>query len=275
MNQVKVFVLLAGLTGLFGTVGFLVAGRMGMILALGLATVMNVVAFFRSAKMVLRAYQARVVSESEAPELYRIVDRLRQRAGLPMPTIAIAPHSQPNAFATGRNADNAVVCVTEGLMRLVDQDELEGVLAHELGHIQNRDMLLQTVSASIAGAIGNLSSFAMVGGQRRRGGSLLGLVFMVVGPIGAMILQFAISRQREFEADRAGAEISRKPLALASALTKLASAAQRVPMRIPPSVAALAVVNPLAAFGGVTKLFATHPSTAERVRRLEALAAEM
>ena len=272
MSSLKVFVLMAGLTALFGVVGQALGGSQGMWMALGLAAVMNFVAYFGSAQAVLKAYQARVVRPDEAPELYATVDRLRQRAGLPMPTVAIAPHEQPNAFATGRNPENAVVCATQGLLDLVDQDELEGVLGHELGHVKNRDMLLQTVSATLAGAITNLARFGMY--APRRSGRAMGPLAALLAPFAAMVLQFAISRSREFKADEAGAEISGKPLALASALEKLEASARRVPMQIPPSVAPLAQVNPLAAFGGkLPRLFATHPSTAERVERLRAIAA--
>jgi heat shock protein HtpX len=274
VGNLKVFVLMAGLTALFGVVGQALGGSQGMWLALGLAAVMNFVAYFGSAKAVLKAYRARVVGPNEAPELHATIDRLRQRAGLPMPTVAIAPHEQPNAFATGRNPDNAVVCATQGLLDLVDQDELEGVLGHELGHVRNRDMLLQTVSATLAGAITNLARFGMY--APRRSGRAMGPLAALLAPLAAMVLQFAISRSREFKADEAGAEISGKPLALASALEKLEASARRVPMHIPPSVAPLAQVNPLAAFGGrLPRLFATHPSTAERVERLRAVATRM
>jgi heat shock protein HtpX len=203
-----------------------------------------------------------------------MVDRLRQRAGLPMPTVAIAPHAQANAFATGRNPEHAVVCVTEGLMRLVNQDELEGVIAHELAHIKNRDMLLQTVTATMAGAISNLAWFGMfMGGRDDEGGSPFGgLLMVILAPIAASLVQMAISRQREFKADRVGAEISGKPLALAGALQKLEATARRIPMDVAPAAAPLAQVNPLAAHGGgLMKLFSTHPPTEERVAALKAL----
>ena len=275
MGNARVFLLMAGMTALFGVVGRSLGGSQGTWLALGLAAVMNLVAWFGSAGAALRAYQARVVSPAEAPELHAIVDRLRQRAGLPMPAVAIAPHRQPNAFATGRNPGNAVVCVTQGLLGLVNEDELEGVLAHELGHVKNRDMLLQTVSATLAGAITNLARFGMVA-PPRDGGRALGPIATLLAPLAAMVLQFAISRTREFKADATGAEISGKPLALASALQKLEASARQVPMPIPPAMAPLAQVDPLAAFGGgITRLFATHPSTAERVERLKAIAARM
>jgi heat shock protein HtpX len=275
MNNVKVFMLLGGLVALFGIVGAAIGGQGGMLIALAIAAAMSFAMYFNSAKTALRAYRAQVVTREQAPELYDLVDHLRQRAGLPMPTLAVAPHAQPNAFATGRNPDDAVVCVTEGLMKLVDRDELEGVIAHELGHIRNRDMLLQTISATMAGAITNLARFGMVSAGRNRQSGALGPLAAVLAPVGAMIIQFAISRSREFKADAAGAEISGKPLALASALGKLQTAAQRIPMQVSPAMAPLAQVNPLAALsGGVASLFSTHPPTAERVARLEALARE-
>jgi heat shock protein HtpX len=203
-----------------------------------------------------------------------MVDRLRQAADLPMPVVAIAPHDQPNAFATGRSPSRAVVCVTEGLLKVVDQNEIEGVLAHELAHIKNRDMLLSTVAATMAGAISHLAYLAMfIGGRDDDGGNPIGaLLMLIVAPIAAAIIQLAISRQREFEADRVGALISGKPRALASALLKLDAYAKRIPMRVDPAAAPLAQVNPLAAQGGgLLKLFSTHPPTAERVAKLEAM----
>ena len=273
MSNIKVFVLLAGMAALFGVVGGMIGGQQGMLLALAISAVMSFVMYFNSGKMALRAYRAQVVTREQAPDLYDMVDRLRQRAGLPMPRVAIAPHQQPNAFATGRNAENAVVCVTEGLMQLVNRDEAEGVIAHELGHIRNRDMLLQTISATMAGAITNLARFGMVANSGGRRGSPLAPLAALMAPVAAMIIQFAISRSREFKADAAGAEISGKPLALASALEKLQTAARRIPMPIAPSMAPLAQVNPLSAFqGGIASLFSTHPPTAERVARLKQIA---
>jgi heat shock protein HtpX len=204
-----------------------------------------------------------------------MVDRLRQRAGLPMPVVAVAPHEQPNAFATGRSPAHAVVCVTAGLIRAVSRQELEGVIAHELAHIKNRDMLLQTITATFAGAIGFLAHFGwLLGGSRDRGGHpAAALLVMIVAPIAAMLIQFAISRQREFKADAVGAEICGQPLALAGALRKLDAAARRIPMQVAPAAAPLAQVNPLAAHrGGMTRLFSTHPPTEDRVARLETLA---
>ncbi|HWJ23764.1 MAG TPA: zinc metalloprotease HtpX [Gemmatimonadaceae bacterium] len=278
MNNVKVFVLMAGLTALFVALGGMIGGSSGMTIALVMAGVMNFVMYYASSSMVLRMYGARVVDASQAPELYAIVDRLRQRAGLPMPTVAIAPHEQPNAFATGRNPEHAVVCVTEGILRLVSREELEGVLAHELAHVKNHDMLLQTVAATMAGAISNVAHFGLwFGGGRdddgNGGNPIAALALALLAPIAAMLIQFAISRQREFKADAVGAEISGQPLALAGALEKLDAAAHRIPMHVSPAVAPLAQVDPLAAYGrrGITSLFSTHPPTEERVERLRAM----
>jgi heat shock protein HtpX len=273
MNNAKVFVLLAGMTALFGVVGYVLGGQGGMLIALLVAGVMNFIMYFTSSRAVLHAYKAGTLSPEEASGLYATVDKLRQRAGLPMPTAAIAPHAQPNAFATGRNPQHAVVCVTEGLLQLVNQDELQGVLAHELGHVKNRDMLLQTLSATMAGAISNLARFGLYSPTaRNERSSPLGPLLALLAPVAAMIIQFAISRQREFKADATGAMISGKPLALASALEKLQQSAQRIPMDVSPAVAPLAQVNPPSAFKGLSKLFSTHPSTEERVARLRAMA---
>jgi heat shock protein HtpX len=274
MNNVKVFMLMAGLTALLGAMGGYAGGQSGLVLALLFAGGMNVFMYWNSSKMVLRAYHARLVTPAEAPELHEMVDRLRQRAGLPMPTLAVAPHEQPNAFATGRNEEHAVVCVTEGLMRLVDRNELEGVIAHELAHIKNRDMLLQTITATMAGAISSLAYLAyFFGGRDGDRNPFAGLAMLILGPLAAALIQMAISRQREFKADAVGAEISGRPVALAGALQKLDAYAKRIPMQVAPAAAPLAQVNPLAAHGGgIDRLFSTHPSTAERVERLHALA---
>jgi heat shock protein HtpX len=278
MNNLKVFMLMAGLTGLLVAIGGAIGGQTFAVGALALAAVMNFAMYWGSSSMVLRAYGARTVGPEEAPELYAMVDRLRQRAGLPMPTLAIAPHQQPNAFATGRSPAHAVVCVTEGILRLVSRDELEGVLAHELAHIRNRDMLLQTIGATMAGAISGIAQLGFFFGGRsddEESNPLAVLAMMLLAPLAAAVIQMAISRQREFKADAVGAEISGRPLALASALVKLESAAHRIPMHVAPAVAPLAQVNPLAAFGGggLTKLFSTHPPTAERVAALQEIAA--
>ena len=279
MNNVKVFLLMAGLTALVGVAGGALGGQNGMMIALLFAAGMNVFMYWNSASMVLRSYRAQVVDRSQAPDLYEMVDRLRQRAGLPMPTVAIAPHDQPNAFATGRDPEHAVVCVTSGLLQLMDREELEGVIAHELAHIKNRDMLLQTMTATMAGAISSLAQMAqwgmLFGGRddEERGNPAAALVMMIVAPIAAMLIQFAISRQREFKADAVGAEIHGRAGGLARALRKLDAYAQRIPMDVAPAVAPLAQVNPLAAHGGgLSSLFSTHPSTEERVARLMARA---
>jgi heat shock protein HtpX len=272
-GTLKVFVLMAGLTALFVAVGGALGGRGGMLVAFAIAAVMNLLAYFNSAKTALRAYRAQVVSAEQAPELYAMVDRLRQRAGLPMPTLAVAPHPQPNAFATGRNPENAVVCVTEGILKTLDPSELEGVLAHELAHVKNGDMLLQTVSATLAGAVGMVSRLGLIA-PGRDGRRRPNPIALLLAPLAAMALQFAISRTREFKADAIGAEISGRPLELASALGKIDAVARRVPMAIPPNVAPLAQVDPLqAAGGGITRWFSTHPPVAERIARLQAIAA--
>jgi heat shock protein HtpX len=276
MNNVRTFVLMAGLMGLFLLAGQLLGGTSGLLFALVLGGAMNFFMYFFSDRMVLRMYRASVVTEAEAPELYAMVNRLRQRAGLPMPKIAIAPHEQPNAFATGRNPGHAVVAVTSGILKSMPPEELEGVLAHELAHVKNRDMLTSTIAATMAGAISNLPYLLMFGGGRDddNGNPVGQVALMLLGPIAAMLIQFAISRQREFEADRVGAEIAGRPLPLARALRRLDTMAHQIPMRVAPAAAPLAQVNPLAAYGGgLGRLFSTHPPTAERVARLEALAA--
>ncbi len=277
MNNVKTMVLMAGLMGLFLLAGQLLGGSQGLVLALVLGSAFNLVMYYFSDRLVLRMYGARVVTEAEAPELYRMVDRLRQRAGLPMPAVAVAPHEQPNAFATGRSPEHAVVAVTTGILKSMPQDELEGVIAHELAHVKNRDMLITTIAAGMAGAISNLPYLIMFGGGRDSddGGHPVGqLGLLLLAPIGAMLIQFAVSRQREFEADRVGAEILGKPLPLANALRRLDAMAQRIPMEVAPAAAPLAQVNPLAARrGGMLRMFSTHPPTEERVARLEAMAA--
>ncbi len=275
MNNVKTFVLMAGLFGLFLLVGQLLGGSSGLVIAMAFGSLFNFIMYFFSDRLVLKMYGAHVVTAQEAPELYAMVDRLRQKAGLPMPTVAVAPQEQPNAFATGRNPDHAVVAVTTGILKYMPQAELEGVIAHELAHIKNRDMLIATVAAGIAGALSNLPYLLMFGGGRddEGGHPLAQIALILLAPLGAMLIQFAVSRQREFEADRVGALILGRPTPLANALIRLDDFAHNIPMHVPPAVAPLAQVNPLAATGGVVgKMFSTHPPTAERVARLEAMA---
>jgi heat shock protein HtpX len=271
MNNVKTFVLMAGLLGLFVLAGQLIGGSSGLLAALVIGSVFNFVMYFFSDRLVLRMYGAKVIDAQQAPELYAMVDRLRQRAGLPMPKVAVAPHEQPNAFATGRSPSHAVVAVTTGILKYVPQEELEGVIAHELAHVKNRDMLITTVAAGIAGALSNLPYLLMFGGGRDddSGHPVAQLGLLLLAPIGAMLIQFAVSRQREFEADRVGALILGRPEPLAHALVRLDSLSHQIPMQVAPAAAPLAQVNPLAYHGGgLAKLFSTHPPTAERVARL-------
>ncbi len=279
MQTMKVFLLMAGLTALLVVLGGAIGGQSGALLFFAFAAVMNFGMYWFSDRMVLRMYKAKVVGAEEAPGLYRMVDELRQRAGLPMPTVAIAPSKQPNAFATGRNPEHAVVCCTQGILELIDREEIEGVLAHELAHIKHRHMLVGTVAATMAGAIamiGRIAQWGAIFGGRDggRGNMFTVLAMAIVAPIAAMIIQFAISRQNEFQADRTGAEISGHPAGLASALRKLEQGARQIPMDVNPAAAQLAIVNPLSGSrgGGITKLFSTHPSTDERVERLRELA---
>jgi heat shock protein HtpX len=271
-NNLKTFVLLAGLLAAFLVLGDLLGGTQGMLMALAFGSLFNFVMYYFSDRLVLAMYRARPIAREEAPDLYDMVDRLRQRAGLPMPTVAIAEQEQPNAFATGRNPHHAVVCVTQGLIRSMPREEVEAVVAHELAHVKNRDMLIMTVAAGLAAAIGFLPRLLLFGGGRRDhhgGNPMLGLALMLLAPIAAMIVQMAISRRREFEADRVGAEIVGRPEPLASALQRLDAMAKRVPMDVVPAAAPLAQVNPLAAHGGgMAALFSTHPPTAQRVAAL-------
>src|SRR3954464_4858600 len=258
MNNVKAFVLMAGLLGLFVLVGQMIGGSSGLVAALVIGSLFNFVMYFFSDRLVLKMYGAQVVTAQDAPELYAMVDRLRQKAGLPMPKVAVAPHEQPNAFATGRSPEHAVVAVTTGILKYVPQEELEGVIAHELAHVKNRDMLISTIAAGIAGVLSNLPYLLLFGGGRddEGGHPYAQLALVLLAPIGAMLIQFAISRQREFEADRVGAEILGRPLPLANALRRLDALSHRIPMQVAPAVAPLAQVNPLAASGGgFVKLF--------------------
>jgi heat shock protein HtpX len=277
MQMMKVFMLMAGMTALFVVIGGAWQGQSGMVIFFIIAALMNFGMYWFSDRMVLRMYKARIVGPDDAPELYAMVDRLRQKAGLPMPTIAIAPSQQPNAFATGRNAKNAVVCATAGIMQLIDRDELEGVMAHELAHIKHRHMLVGTIAATMAGAIAMVANVikwgAIFGGGRNNeggGNPFAAIALAIVAPIAAMVIQFAISRQNEFQADRTAALISGRPEKLSSALRKLEAYAHRIPMEVNPAAAQLAIVNPFAGARAM-RLFSTHPATEDRVARLEAL----
>jgi heat shock protein HtpX len=282
MSYFRTAILLAGLTALFMGIGFLIGGQTGMIIALLFAGGMNLFAYWNSDKAVLRMYGAREVDARSAPELYDTVRKLAYEAALPMPKVYIMENAQPNAFATGRNPQNAAVAVTTGLMQTVTREELAGVVAHELAHIKHHDTLLMTVTATIAGAISMLANFAMfTGGGRGNSnggvGMIGGLALMILGPMAAGLVQMAISRTREFEADRGGAEISGQPLALASALQKIAGAAHRIPNMAAernPASAHLFIVNPLSGLR-LDKLFSTHPAVEDRVARLEALSKAM
>jgi heat shock protein HtpX len=271
----KVFGMMAGLTALLVVFGGYFGGQNGAVLVFILAAAMNFGMYWFSDSVVLRMYKARKIEPGDAPELYQMVDRLRQRAELPMPVVAVAPSEQPNAFATGRNPQNAVVCVTAGILRALPPKELEGVIAHELAHIKHRHMFTGTMAATMAGAVGMLATMARWGaifaGGRDSERNPLGLIVMsIVAPLAAMIIQFAISRQNEFQADATGARIAGDPLALAGALQNLERSAKRIPMEVSPAGAHLAIVNPLASIrgGGVMGLFRTHPPTEERVEKL-------
>jgi heat shock protein HtpX len=278
-NVLRTTVLLAALTALFLVIGGAIGGNQGVFIAFVFALLMNFTSYWFSDKIILRMYGAREVSLREAPELYRLVQRLAQRAGIPMPRVYLIPSDAPNAFATGRNPQHGAVAVTEGIMRMLDEDELAGVLAHELGHIRNRDTLIMTVAATLAGAITMLAHMAQWGalfGFGRRddndsGGGVLGLLFMaILAPIAATLIQLAISRSREYFADSTGAAVAGSPSGLARALEKLHYASQRLPMEANPATAHLFIVNPLAGGSWVT-LFSTHPPIEERIRRLRRL----
>ncbi len=276
MNVARTALLLAALTGLFLAAGYSIGGEGGMVVAFLAALAMNGFAYWNADRMVLAMYRAREVGRAEAPDLVGLVEQLAERAGLPTPRVYVIDNPQPNAFATGRDPDHAAIAVTTGLMRALDSEQTAGVLAHELAHIRNRDTLTMTVTATIAGALGMLANFAFVFGRGRN--NPLGLVgvllVMIVAPLAAMLVQLAISRAREYEADRVGAEISGQPLWLAAALERLAEAAGRVDntdAERNPATAHLFIVNPLHAHA-VDGLFATHPPVAERIRRLRAMA---
>jgi len=273
-------ILLAAMTALFMGVGFLIGGQSGMVIAFLVAAAMNLFAYWNSDKMVLRMYGAREVDARSAPELYDMVSQLARAADLPMPKVYIMENPQPNAFATGRNPANAAVAVTTGLMQTLDREELGGVIAHELAHIKHRDTLLMTITATIAGAISMLANFGMFFGGRNdnNGAGIFGtLALVILAPLAAALVQMGISRTREYEADRIGAEISRQPLLLASALQKISRVAERVP-NLPaeqnPASAHLFIVNPLSG-ARMDNLFSTHPNVENRVARLNELAQQI
>ena len=279
MNTLRTGVLLAGLTGLFLAVGFMIGGEGGLVIAFGLALAMNAFAYWNSDKLVLRMHGAREVSESDAPSLVQMVRQLAEQAELPMPKVYVMETDQPNAFATGRNPDNAAVAVTQGLLRRLSTEETAGVLAHELAHVKNRDTLTMTVTATLAGAISMLANFALFFGNNRNNplGIVGVLLVMILAPVAAMLVQFAISRSREYEADRVGAEICGQPLWLASALEKIERMARGIdnePAEANPATAHMFIINPLHAHS-VDNLFSTHPNTENRVARLRQMAAEM
>ncbi|CAA6605050.1 Protease HtpX homolog [Rhodospirillaceae bacterium LM-1] len=282
MGYTKTALLLAGMTGLFLTVGFLIGGETGMLMALGLALATNLFAYWNSGSMVLSMYGAREVGPNDAPELYQIVAQLARNAQLPMPKVYLIDNPQPNAFATGRNPENAAVAATTGLLNLLSPEEIAGVMAHELAHVKNHDTLVMTVAATIAGAVGMLANFAFFfGGSRssneESGGSPLGgvgvILAAILAPIAAMLVQMAISRSREYEADREGAAICGQPLWLAQALGRLEAAAHVIPNRdaeANPATAHMFIVNPLSG-KGMDNLFSTHPSMDNRIARLRAM----
>jgi heat shock protein HtpX len=274
MAYMRTALLLAALTGLFLAAGFLIGGQQGMVIAFAIACAMNLFAYWNADKLVLRMYGAREVGADEMPEFHNLVAQLAQRGGLPMPKVYVIDNPQPNAFATGRNPEHAAVAATTGLLKMLNRDEVAGVMAHELAHVKNRDSLTMTITAVLAGAIGMLANFAFFfGGSRDRESPLGGigaLLVMLVAPIAAMLVQFAISRSREYEADRIGAAISANPRALASALAKISNGAAQIPNRdaeANPATAHLFIINPLHG-QGADNLFSTHPATQNRIERL-------
>ena len=283
-GYVRTAVLLAALTALFGGLGFVIAGQQGMVLALLFAGAMNLFAWWNSDRMVLRMQNAQPIGPHDAPRLHEMTAQLAQRAGLPMPALYVIHEDQPNAFATGRNPANAAVAVNTGLLNLMSEDEVAGVIAHELAHIRNRDTLIMTVTATVAGAISMLANFGMIfgGGNRdRNDGSPFGpiamILMLILAPLAAAVVQMAISRSREYEADRVGAEITGNPLGLASALQRLDHYAHQIVNQraeANPAAAHMFIVNPLSG-ARMDNLFSTHPRTENRVAALEQLAARM
>ena len=275
-NWMKTSILMAGIVALFGALGGMIGGRQGMLIALVFAGAMNVWAYWFSDKMVLKMYRAREVDASSSPYLYNMVRELARRAELPMPKVYVIDEAQPNAFATGRNPEHAAVAATTGIMQMLSERELRGVMAHELAHVRNRDILISTISATIAGAISSLAQFGMFFGSNDedRPNPIVAIILMILAPLAGMLIQMAISRTREFGADRGGAEISGDPNALADALAKIDAYARGIPMRTAeahPETAQMMIMNPLSG-GGLKGLFSTHPSTAERIARLRSMA---
>ena len=273
MNGFRTAALMAAMITLFALLGNALGGQTGLVIAFVIAVGMNAASYWFSDKVVLRMYRGQEVGPTEAPELVAMVDRLRQRAGLPMPKVYLLPSEQPNAFATGRNPEHAAVAFTQGILRALPPEELEGVTAHELAHIKHRDILTSTIAATLASAITLLARFAIfapIGGRDSNGGGgLQALLMLILAPIAAMLIQMAISRSREFEADRGGAEISGNPNGLANALLRLQNGAEHIPTSATPSTAHLFIINPFAGrMGAVAGLFRTHPPTEERVLRL-------
>ena len=277
MQTLKVFGMMTALTLIVVGIGSYFGGSGGAVLAFVMAAVMNFGMYWFSDRAVLAMYKARIIGPTEAPELYQMVDRLRQQAGLPMPVVAIAASEQPNAFATGRNPEHAVVCLTAGILRLLPPRELEGVIAHELAHVKHRHMLVGTIAATMAGAVAMIASIARwglilggFGGRNDRDSNPLALLVMaIVAPLAAMIVQMAISRQNEYQADATAARITRDPMSLASALQRIEGYAQRIPMDVNPAAAQLAIINPLSGSGrALIGLFRTHPDTEDRIARL-------
>jgi heat shock protein HtpX len=282
MNQFKTYILMALLSALLVWIGNLVGGRDGAILALAFAGVMNFSIYWFSDRIILKMYRAKEATEAEEPGLHRIVRELALRGGLPMPKVYVISNDAPNAFATGRNPQHAAIAVTTGIKRLLTEEELKGVLAHELSHIRHRDILIGTVAATIAGAISMIATMARfgamfggLGGDNRQGGGIAQLVAVLVlttlASIAAVLIQLAISRSREYHADEGGARLAGNPLYLAKALAKLDAGAKRIPMQVNPSTAHMLIVNPLRG-KGIQSLFSTHPPIEERIRRLEAMA---